>query len=371
MLTRRSFVKLGLLAACSTGLSGLSLTSCLQRRRYLADIDVSKASFGLIRTHDSVRRTRVYYLSSELEVVGSVLIDKAGVGDSWTQPSMFGEELFLPVDGLFPEHDGNEIICLNVLTQELSTWAVELPQQAAGCDSHCFAFDNYNGSAHITSFERKNGEKSEYEIPGAMNTTLNWFDETLWASCAPITAQAETGGFGNSEIYQLARNLELISKTPITPPIDDCAYTMDNMDVHNGYGYFTAFESWGNGMRHICRFNLRTREYEWIELRDAYPHAIKFTEDEMIVLHSDVHQDNPNRACLGIYSHEGSLLRRNGSLGMETPVQLAVSDNTIAICDLDCIQTFDFNTLEPRGSVEVDPEGECYRNVALFAMPDA
>ena len=370
MLNRRSFVKLGLGVAV-VGLAGAYafwLVGCFPKHELVGfGTDTSDAVIGIVRESQDFSPSRVYYLSSNLEVVGSVPINHSMVGSSWQDTCIAGNKLVLPVDTSKTVPERTKVLSLDVTTQELTTWLADRPWCVAANDTQVFTGTN-SLSATFTAYTRNSAKTATFEVPNESNEALLWYDGSLWAVniTMPWTEDALS-------LYQLAEDMSLVSETKLALPADAdesvASLSVKNIAAFDGCLYIsTAAESelgtgipWGR----VCRYDIATGEYTWLKLAEDYTQTVRFALDKMVVLHSDPFYGVP-RVCT--YDKDGQLLAKSEALS-NRPLQMVVVDGVVYVADAHEVWALDLDTLEVINTVEVDAEGECANNTGLFMMP--
>ena len=368
MLSRRAFVRLGL----GLGVVGLAgtyaywLVGCWPKRERLAlGSDLSDAVIGVVRTRTDVKDTRVHYLSRDLGVVGSVSIDRANVGNGWADTCVAGSKVVLPVDLSKSVPESTKVLCLDVATQDLTTWKVGNPWCVAANDTHVFASEN-GLTAAFTSIDSGSGATVSREVPNEINEALLWYDGSLWAANVSWSA-------GELILHRFSEDVGLQGSMTLGLPGDAdgsvAGVHVNNMAARDGYLYLsTSGEStfgtavpWGR----ICRYDIASAEYAWIETAEGYTQTLCFAGDTFAVLHSGMSAGVP-RVCT--YDRDGQLLARSEALPGR-PQQMVVVGDVAYVTDDNEVRALNLDTLEVIGNVAIGDEGGYGTNTGLFAMP--
>ena len=370
MLDRRSFTKLGI-ALATVGLAGAYafwLVGCFPKHELAAfGTDVTDAVIGVVRESQDFSPSRVYYLSSGLEVVASVPINHAKPGSGWRDTCMVGNNLVLPVDTSKTVPERTKVLSLDVTTQELTTWLVDSPWCVAANDTHVFTGTN-GLSATFSAYTRDSAKTATFEVPNEFNEALLWYDGSLWAVniAGNLTAN-------ELSLYRLSEDMRLVGSAKLALPVDAgesvASLSVKNITAYEGCLYIStsAMGEYGTGVPwgRVCRYDIATGEYAWLELAEDYTQSVSFTQDRMVVLHSDPFDGVP-RVCT--YDEDGHLLARSEALS-NRPLQMVVVDGVVYVADGAEVWALDLETLEVLNTTVVDPEGECAWNTGLFAMP--
>ena len=363
MLTRREFSKL-CLGIGALGLAGW-LCGCNPKHERLGNVDVSDAAIGVVRTRYDSKRTKVYYLTGDLEPIGSVRIDHANVGSSEADTCIAGSNVVLPMDTSKSVPEQTMLLMLDVTTQELTSWKADSPWYAAANDTRVFAGSSAVGAA-FTAFDREGKAMASYEKPDEFNEALLWYEGSLWAADVSLSENEIT-------LYEFSDDLTILGSATLGLPADAdgsvAGIHVNNMTGFDGCLYLsTAAESelgmgvpWGR----VCRFDIATGEYGWLTLAEDYTQTVRFADDRMVVLHSDPFDGVP-RVCT--YDKEGQLLARSEALD-NRPLQMVVVGGVVYVADSDEVWALDLDTLAVLNSVVVDEQGECANNTGLFTMP--
>lgn len=370
MVSRRSFVKLGV----GLGVAGLVggyafwLVGCFPKRELVAfGTDASNAVIGVVRESQDFGPSRVYYLSSDLEVATSVAINHAELGSSWQDTCMSGNNLVLPVDTSKTMPERTKVLSLDVTTQELTTWLADSPWCVAANDSRVFTSNN-GVEVAIAAHDRASATTATCSIPDEFNEALLWYEGSLWAA---NTSWPERNAL---TLHQLSEDMCLLNSTVLELPVD-VDEAIEGLSVKNmaafdsclylatsAYGELQEDVPWGR----VCCYDIATGECRWLTFAEDYVQTMRFAQDRMVVLHSDPFYGIP-RVCT--YGKDGKLLARSEVLS-NRPLQMVVAGDVVYVADEAEVWALDLDTLELLNTVVIDPEGECATNTGLFAMPN-
>ena len=374
MPTRRTFVKLGVGAAAAALAGGYLywLTSCFPKRGPVGLFtDTADAVVGVVRTADDKRHTEVFYLTRELEVIDSVVIHRAIVGNSWHDTSIAGPNVALPggTNKSVPQY--TTMLNLNVATQELTTWRVDDPWCVAASDAYVFSCHN-SLSATIRAIDRETDATVTSELPDRFVTCMLWSDGSLWAASTENLAEPSP----TFTVHEFSESLAPQASIEVELPADADeaiqAITPWNICAHDGYLFVTttAEGEFGSSIAwsRLCRIDIATHEYSWLSLskETGQTQTLCFMDDALLVLQGKSRHEDPSWVCK--YDLDGQLIAQSENIPTD-PRQMVLVDGVVYVNTLREVYALDANTLEVLAHVELGSEDDGGRSTALFAMP--
>lgn len=376
MPTRRTFLKLGI-GLGATALAGgylFWLTSCFPKRGPVGLFtDTSGAAIGVVRTDQTSRRTRVYYLSRDLEIADSVAIHRACVGDAWHDTAIAGANVALPGDTNKTVPQYTTMLNLNVATQELTTWKTETAWCQAASDTYVYVGSSGYPASSICAIDRESDATVTCELNDRFVECMLFSGGSLWAASVPNQAEPSV----TFAVHELSETLTPLANIEIELPGDaDEAIrgiTPWNICAHDGRLFVTTAAEGELGTSvawsRICCIDLATREYRWLRLskETGQTQTLCFMDDAMFVLQGRSRHEDPSWACK--YDLEGQLIAQSGSIPTD-PRQMALVDGVVYVNTMDEVYALSAETLEELGRVRLGSEDEWGDNTALFAMPN-
>lgn len=374
MPTRRTFVKLGL-GLGATALAGgylFWLTSCFPKRGPVGLFtDTAGAAIGVVRTADDKRRTEVFYLTRELEVVDSVVIHRADVGNSWHDTSIAGANVALPGDTNKAVPQYTTVLNLNVATQELTTWRTETAWCTAASDAYVYAVNN-GLSATISAIDRESDATIARELADRFVYCMLFAEGSLWAASVPDRVDPSP----SFTVHRFSETLVPLAEIEIElPPDADEAVqgvTPWNICAHDGCLFVTtsAEGEYGSPIawNRLCCIDAETHEHSWLKLskETGQTQTLCFANDVLIALQGKPRHDDPSWVCK--YDLGGQLVAQSENIPT-APRQMVVVDGVVFVNTMDEVYALTADTLEELGRVRLGSEDEWGNNTALFAMP--
>ena len=374
MPTRRTFVKLGLGLGAMALAGGYLywLTSCFPKRGPVGLFtDTADAAIGVVRTADDKRRTEVFYLTRDLEIVDSVLIHRADVGNSWHDTSIAGANVALPGDTNKTVPQYTTVLNLNVATQELTTWRTETAWCTAASDAHVYAASDGLG-ATISAIDRESDATITRELADRFVNCMLFAEGSLWAASVPDRVDPSP----TFTVHRFSETLAPLAEIEIElPPDADEAIqgvTPWNVCAHDGVLYVatSAEGEYGSPIawNRLCCIDVETHEHSWLKLSKeaGQTQTLCFSDDVLFVLQGRSRHEDPSWVCK--YDLDGQLVAQSENIPTD-PRQMVLVDGVVYVNTMDEVYAFDADTLEELGRVRLGSEAEWGNNTALFAMP--
>ena len=374
MPSRRTFVKLGL-GAAAAGLAGCYLywlTSCFPKRGPVGLFtDTANAVIGVVHTADDKRHTEVFYLTSELEVVDSVVIHRADVGNSRQDTSIAGVNVVLPGDTNKSVPQYTTVLNLNVATQELTTWRTETAWCTAA--SEAYVYSCHNGlSATIGAIDRETDATIARELPERFVECMLVADGSLWAASVQDSIEPSP----TFTLHKFSESMVPLADIEIELPADADEAIRGivpcNICANDGVLYVTtnAEGEYGSPIawNRLCCIDIATHEYGWLRLSKEAGHTqtLCFMDGAILALQGRSMFDEPS--WVRKYDPDGQLLAQSDSIPTD-PRQMVVVDDVVYVNTLREVYALDVDTLEVLAHVELGSEDDWGNNTALFAMP--
>lgn len=333
------------------------------RNVYIAD----HAEIGIIETRSNIDKSRIVLYDKDLNEIGSVPLDIAGVEQAWGNLPVVGTCVYVAPYGNFKEGQGHEV--LQIDRTDLSVTPFDVDERvlngAAASDRYVFAFNDLNLTSTISRCSKETGEVKKVIIPDDHVTSAIFAEGSLW-----VFAQRQ-GSTGEEEdqiglLYQFSEELEKIGIYDVSA----CGSGQYRIIAREGKLYFTSLgKARGCNLRRVGIFDTTANELSWYQLERDYPNAMAFLGDKLLVSHCDVVAGRNSGGCISVCDTATSEVE---TLELaHDAVEMAVSDGTLYVLDSwqRKLYAYDADSFELKSSIAIDYMDEEYSYLSnIFAM---
>lgn len=336
------------------------------RNVYIAD----HAEIGIIETRSNIDKSRIVLYDKDLNEIGSVPLDIAGVEQAWGNLPVVGTCVYVAPYGNFKEGQGHEV--LQIDRTDLSVTPFDVDERvlngAAASDRYVFAFNDLNLTSTISRCSKETGEVKKVIIPDDHVTSAIFAEGSLW-----VFAQRQ-GSTGEEEdqiglLYQFSEELEKIGIYDVSA----CGSGQYRVLVHEGKLYFTSLEkAQGCDLRRVGVFDLVEDELSWIQLEKDYPSAMAVFDGKLLVSHCDVIAGRNTCSYLSVCDLAGGKVETRKLAHDVTEMVVIGTKLYMANSWERELYAYDANSFELEKSVVVSSMDDDYSYLSnIFSMNDA
>lgn len=331
-MKRRDFI-------CGAGLSALGLLlGCSDRSQSDRTATVNQPpSFAVIETRPHVTPSRIHWLDSSLEKLGSTEINHAAAGD-YSRLAVMGEKLFLAPTGPTGRNDDRVLLSVELGSSRVTEYALEAINNycVAASNGNAFVGGNLNFSSHISKVELADGAASSLTLSGLILDSIIANDSNLFAF-----AWEDIDGKVSSSLLTFDLDLNEISRIPL----NDCGYCTFRPRILGDKLFipsWTSIATQNSRSNTLGIYDIASGELEVIELEKPVLEAIP-TDDGLVVVHSDIHQASSARTEIVLLDHGSWTAKSEGTLPYHA-VQVEILNNEL--CALDSQDAFHLVTID-------------------------
>lgn len=320
-MKRRDFI-------CGAGLAALSLlVGCSGDSQSNQDATSGRLpALAVIETRPHVAPSRIHWLDSDLEALGSTEINHAAVGD-YSRPAVMDGKLLLAPTGPTGRNDDKTVLSIELDDFRVTEYALDAVNNycIAAAGGHAFVGGNLNFSSHISKVNLANGDVQSLTLSKLILDSIISDTSNLYAF-----AWEDINGAVRSSLHIYDLDLNAISRVSL----DACGYSAFRPRIFDDRIFIPSWTSITNQNSRSSTlgvYDISSRALETVELKRPILETIP-ADNGLIIIHGDIHQTSSTRTEAALLDYETWAVKSESTLPCHA-VQAEILDNELCVLD--------------------------------------
>ncbi len=338
-------------------LAVLLLVGCEASRP--ADIQTENIAVGVIETKQNKEKSRILFLDSDMNELGSLALDYATVGNIYYKPLIVNNTLYIIPQGIATKKDAETVLEIDLSDLSIKKHSIEqlAMNSVAASETAVYTCNTLSGVSYINKCDKETGGTENINIPSTYISKLLYDNGCLYAFGTTQTDEVML-----SELLIYDGDLNLLEKIDIT----ECGATQYKAIAHEGYIYFTSgTDKNDNPTNTVGKVNTADYSLEIIELNENHPLDLAVHNGKLFISHFNVTQ--LIGGGLSVYDLETKeLTEYSFEHGAE---QMSIANDKLYILTDWKIYVYDIGSMELTDTASISPMDKDYSYLSgLFVI---